>query len=171
MARKNQTTRNSPYAINASTYIPASDKPSATTGTGGSPRNLTSVWEKLNSMCFDIEWTIGDEGGSDDIIVTAQLLDLKGRNLGRPAMVDWSLRASDTAGASWGAIDTASDGLAISTGTIINEWNADAWAQIQTDNDGKIVVTVGDSTGADYYKIQIVVGDRVFLSPLITFAA
>ena len=70
-----------------------------------------------------------------------------------------------------GAIDTASDGLAIVTGTVINEWNADAWAQMQTDNDGKLTVTVGDSTGADYYKVQIVVGDRIFLSPLITFAA
>ncbi len=170
MARKNQTTRNSPFAINASTYIPASDKSSATTGTGGSPRNLTSIWEKLNSMCFDIEWTIAAESG-DAIVVTAQLLDLKGRNLGRPAMVDWSLRASDAAGASWGAIDTASDGLTITTGTIINEWNADAWAQMQSDTDGKIVVSVGDTTGADYYKIQIAVGDRIFLSPLITFAA
>ena len=171
MARRNTTSRNSPYAINATQYHASTDAIDATSGGAGSPRNKTSIWEKLNSMCFDIEWTIGAEGGSDDIIVTAQLLDLKGRNLGRPAMVDWSLRASDAAGASWGAIDTASDGLAISTGTIINEWNADAWAQIQSDNDGKIVVTVGDSTGADYYMIQIVVGDRVFLSPLITFAA
>ena len=121
-------------------------------------------------MCFDIDWTIAAEGGNA-IVVTAQLLDLKGRNLGRPAMVDWSLRASDVAGASWGAIDTASDGLTITTGTIINEWNADAWAQMQSDTDGKIVVSVGDTTGADYYKIQIVVGDRIFLSPLITFAA
>jgi|SaaInl4_135m_RNA_FD_contig_31_2163916_length_1224_multi_4_in_0_out_0_2 hypothetical protein len=170
MARKNQTTRNSPYAINASTYVPATDAASATTGVGGSPRNLTGIWEKLNSMCFDVEWTIGTEAGNA-IVVTAQLLDLKGRNLGRPAMVDWSLRASDAAGASWGAIDTASDGLTITTGTIINEWNADAWAQMQSDTDGKIVVSVGDTTGADYYKIQIVVGDRIFLSPLITFAA
>ena len=170
MAKRNTSTRNSPYAINSTQYNPSTDAVDALTGQGGSPRNKTTVWEKLNSLCFDIEWTIGAEGG-DAINVTAQLLDLKGRNLGRPAMVDWSLRASDVAGASWGAIDTASDGLAIVTGTVINEWNADAWAQMQTDTDGKLVVTVGDSTGADYYKVQIVVGDRVFLSPLITFAA
>ena len=170
MARRNTTSRNSPYAINATQYNASTDAVDATSGSRGSPRNKTSIWEKLNSMCFDIEWTIADED-SNSITVTAQLLDLKGRNLGRPAMVDWSLRASDVAGASWGAIDTASDGLAIVTGTVINEWNADAWAQMQTDNDGKLTVTVGDSTGADYYKVQIVVGDRVFLSPLITFAA
>ena len=170
MARRNTTSRNSPYAVNATQYNASTDAIDATSGIGGSPRNKTSIWEKLNSMCFDIEWTIGTESG-DAINVTAQLLDLKARNLGRPAMVDWSLRASDVAGASWGAIDTASDGLAIVTGTVINEWNADAWAQMQTDNDGKLTVTVGDSTGADYYMVQIVVGDRVFLSPLITFAA
>ena len=170
MARKNQSTRNSPYAINASTYVPASDKASATTGTGGSPRNLTSIWEKLNSMCFDIDWTIAAEGGNA-IVVTAQLLDLKSRNLGRPAMVDWSLRASDAAGASWGALDTASEGLTIVTGTIINEWNTDTWAQMQTDTDGKLSFSISETTGADFFKVQIVVGDRIFLSPLITFAA
>ena len=99
------------------------------------------------------------------------LLDLKGRNLGRPAMVDWSLRASDVAGASWGALDTASEGLTIVTGTIINEWNTDTWAQMQTDTDGKLSFSISETTGADFFKVQIVVGDRIFLSPLITFAA
>jgi hypothetical protein len=170
MARRNTTSRNSPYAVNATQYNASTDAIDATSGIGGSPRNKTSIWEKLNSMCFDIEWTIGTESG-DAINVTAQLLDLKARNLGRPAMVDWSLRASSSAGAEWGAIDTDAESLAIVTGTIINEWNADAWAQMQTDTDGKLAFTIGETTGADYYMVQIVVGDRVFLSPLITFAA
>jgi hypothetical protein len=169
MARRNTTTRNSPYAINAIQYNASTDAVSATTGGAGSPRNKTSIWEKLNSLCFDIEWTIGAES-TNAITVTAQLLDLKGRNLGRPAMVDWSLRTSTDAGVKWGAIDTDSESLAIVTGTIINEWNADAWAQMQTDTDGKLAVTVGETTGEDYYMVQIVVGDRVFLSPLISFA-
>ena len=170
MARRNTTSRNSPSAINATQYNASSDAVDATSGGGGGPRNSTSIWEKLASICFDVEWTIGTEVGNA-ITVTAQLLDLKGRNIARPAMVDWSLRASDAAGASWGAIDTASDGLTIVTGTIINEWNADAWAQMQTDTDGKLAVTVGDTTGADHYMVQVAIGDRIFLSPLITFAA
>jgi hypothetical protein len=170
MARRNTTSRNSPYAINAVNYVSTTDAVSNTTGQSGSPRNLTSIWEKLNSMCFDVEWTIAAED-TNSITVTAQLTDLKSRNLGRVAMVDWSLRASDVNGASFGVVDNANTGLAISTGTIVNEWNADCWAQIQTDTDGKIVTAIEDTTGADYYKVQIVVGDRVFQSPLITFAA
>jgi hypothetical protein len=169
MAKRNPKTRNSPYAVNAVNYT-TSGKRSDTTGQGGSPRPGTSIWEKLNSMCFDIEWTIAAES-TNSITVTAQLLDLKGRNLGRPAMLDWSLRTSDVAGASYGVVDNANTGLAITTGAIVNEWNADCWAQIQTDTDGKIVTAIEDTTGADFYKVQIVVGDRVFLSPLITFAA
>ena len=169
MARRNTTSRNSPYAINATQYHASTDAVSATAGGAGSPRNNTSIWEKLNSLCFDVEWTIGAED-TNAITVTAQLLDLKGRNLGRPAMVDWSLRTSSSAGAEWGAIDTDAEGLTIVTGTIINEWNADAWAQMQTDTDGKLAFTISETTGADHYMVQIVVGDRVFLSPLITFA-
>ena len=170
MARRNTTTRNSPYAINATNYVSTTDAVSNTTGQGGSPRNLASVWEKLNSLCFDIEWTVAAED-SNSITVTAQLLDLKSRNLGRVAYVDWSLHASDVNGADYGVIDNANTGLTVSTGTSVNEWNADCWASIQTDTDGKIVTAIEDTTGADYYKVQIVVGDRVFQSPLITFAA
>ena len=115
MARRNTTTRNSPHAINAINYVSTTDAISNTTGQGGSPRNLTSIWEKLNSMCFDIEWTIGTDAG-DAIVLTAQLI-------------------------------------------------------IQSDSDGKIVTSISETTGADYYKVQITVGDRVFQSPLITFAA
>jgi hypothetical protein len=170
MARRNTTSRNSPYAINAIDYVSTTDAVNKLTGQGGSPRNQTSIWEKLNSMCFDIEWTIADED-SNSITVTAQLTDLKSRNLGRPAVVDWSLHASDAAGGDYGLIDNANTGLTVSTGISINEWNPDCWVKIQTDTDGKIVTAIEDTTGADYYKVQIVVGDRVFQSPLITFAA
>ena len=170
MARRNTTTRNSPHAINAINYVSTTDAISNTTGQGGSPRNLTSVWEKLNSMCFDIEWTIGTEA-SNLISVTAQLMDLKGRNLGRQASVMWSLHASDATGASHGAIDTASTSFTMSIGTSFIEHTVDSLAMLQTNSDGNLSIVIGDTTGADYYKVQITVGDRVFQSPLITFAA
>ena len=169
MAKRNTETRNSPYRIDAVNRTNA-DAVSNTTGQGGSPRNLTSVWEKLNSMCFDVEWTIG-AAGSNSIDVTAQLLDLKGRNLGRPVTVMWALVASDAAGASQGAIDTANTGLTVSTGTSFVEHTGDALATARTDTDGKLVVAVEDTSGADFYKVEISIGDRTFVSPLITFAA
>ena len=169
MARRNTEAKNSPYKIDAINYTTA-DAVSNTTGQGGSPRNNTSIWEKLNSLCMDVEWTIGTEAGNA-IAVTAQLLDLKGRNLGRYATVSWSLHASDVNGASYGAIETAMDALTVSTGTTIKEHTTDGYAFLQTDSDGKLVTSVQETAGADYMKIQITVGDRVFQRPLITFAA
>ena len=169
MAKRNTTTRNSPHGVDAVTRTSA-DVVSNTDGQGGSPRNLTSVWEKLNSMCFDVEWTIGAEG-SNSIDVTAQLLDLKGRNLGRAVTVLWALTASDTNGASQGTLDTANTDLTASTGVMMTEHTGDALAHARTDTDGKLVMAVEDTSGADFYKVEITVGDRTFVSPLITFAA
>ena len=169
MAKRNTETRNSPFRIDSVNRTNA-DALSNTTGQGGSPRNLTSVWEKLNSMCFDVEWTIGAEG-SNSIDVTAQLLDLKGRNLGRPVTVLWALVASDAAGASQGTLDTASTDLTASTGVMMTEHTGDSLAHVRTDTDGKLVTAVEDTSGADFYKVEISVGDRTFVSPLITFAA
>ena len=168
MARRNTESKNSPYKIDSLNYT-NTDAISATTGQSGSPRNNTSIWEKLNSMCFDVEWTVAEED-TNAVVVTAQLLDLKGRNLGRYASVHWSLHVSDAAGASHGAIDTASTGLTVSTGTSFIEHTADSIVLAQTDSDGKLVTSVA-AVGADFYKVQITVGDRVFQSPLLTFAA
>ncbi len=168
MAKRNTETRNSPYRIDAVNRTNA-DAVSNTTGQGGSPRNLTSVWEKLNSMCFDVEWTIGAEG-SNSINVTAQLLDLKGRNLGRAVTVLWALTTSSPSGASQGALDTANTDLTASTGVMMTEHTGDALAHARTDTDGKLVMAVEDTSGADEYKVEITVGDRTFVSPLITFA-
>ena len=169
MAKRYTETRNSPFKIDAVNYTTA-DAVNNTTGQGGGPRNRTSVWEKLNSMCFDVEWTIGAEG-SNSIDVTAQLLDLKGRNLGRPVTVRWALVASDAAGASQGALDTASTDLTASTGVMMTEHTGDSLAHARTDTAGKLVMAVEATSGADYYKVEISVGDRTFVSPLITFAA
>lgn len=169
MARRNTEAKNSPYKIDAINYTTA-DAVSNTTGQGGSPRNNTSIWEKLNSMCFDVEWTIGAEGG-DSINVTAQLLDLKGRILGRPVTVLWALIASDAAGASQGTLDTASTDLTASTGVMMTEHTGDSLAHARTDTTGKLVMAVEDTSGADFYKVEITVGDRTFVSPLVTFAA
>ena len=169
MARRNTEAKNSPYKIDAVNYTTA-DAVSNTTGQGGSPRNNTSIWEKLNSMCFDVEWTIGAEG-SNSIDVTAQLLDLKGRILGRPVTVLWALIASDVNGASQGTLDTASTDLTASTGVMMTEHTGDSLAHARTDTTGKLVMAVQDKSGADYYKVEITVGDRTFVSPLITFAA
>ena len=169
MARRNTESKNSPYKIDAVNYTTA-DVVNNTTGQGGSPRNRTSIWEKLNSMCFDVEWTIGAEG-SNSIDVTAQLLDLKGRILGRPVTVLWALVASDSAGASQGALDTANTDLTASTGVMMTEHTGDSLAHARTATTGKLVMAVEDTSGADYYKVEISVGDRTFVSPLITFAA
>ena len=169
MAKRNTTTRNSPHGVDAVNRTSA-DVVSNTDGQGGSPRNNTSIWEKLNSLCFDVEWTIGAEG-SNSIDVTAQLLDLKGRNLGRAVTVLWALTASDTNGASQGALDTANTDLTASTGVMMTEHTGDALAHARTDTDGKLVMAVEDTSGADFYKVEITVGDRTFVSPLITFAA
>ena len=168
MARRNTETKNSPYKIDAVNYTTA-DALSDTTGQGGSPRNNTSIWEKLNSLCFDVEWTIGTEGG-DAINVTAQLLDLKGRNLCRYASGMFSLHSSDAAGASYGAIDTATEGLTLTTGEWMHEELTDSLALVQTNSDGKLVFSISETTGPDQFKCIIHVGDRVFLSPLIEFA-
>ena len=169
MARRNTESKNSPYKIDAVNYTTA-DVVNNTTGQGGSPRNRTSIWEKLNSMCFDVEWTIGAEG-SNSIDVTAQLLDLKGRILGRPVTVLWALVASDVNGASQGTLDTANTDLTASTGVMMTEHTGDSLAHARTDTTGKLVMAVEDTSGADYYKVEITVGDRTFVSPLITFAA
>ena len=169
MARRNTESKNSPYKIDAVNYTTA-DVVNNTTGQGGSPRNRTSIWEKLNSMCFDVEWTIGAEG-SNSIDVTAQLLDLKGRILGRPVTVLWALVASDVNGASQGTLDTANTDLTASTGVMMTEHTGDSLAHARTDTTGKLVMAVEDTAGADYYKVEISVGDRTFVSPLITFAA
>lgn len=169
MARRNTESKNSPYKIDAVNYTTA-DVVNNTTGQGGSPRNRTSIWEKLNSMCFDVEWTIGAEG-SNSIDVTAQLLDLKGRILGRPVTVLWALVASDVNGASQGTLDTANTDLTASTGVMMTEHTGDSLAHARTDTTGKLVMAVEDTSGADYYKVEISVGDRTFVSPLITFAA
>ena len=169
MAKRNTTTRNSPHGVDAVNRTNA-DVVSNTDGQGGSPRNNTSIWEKLNSMCFDVEWTIGAEG-SNSIDVTAQLLALKGRNLGRAVTVLWALTASDTNGASQGTLDTANTDLTASTGVMMTEHTGDALAHARTDTDGKLVMAVEDTSGADFYKVEITVGDRTFVSPLITFAA
>lgn len=169
MAKRNTTTRNSPHGVDAVNRTSA-DVVSNTDGQGGSPRNNTSIWEKLNSLCFDVEWTIGAEG-SNSIDVTAQLLDLKGRNLGRAVTVLWALTASDTNGASQGTLDTANTDLTASTGVMMTEHTGDALAHARTDTDGKLVMAVEDTSGADFYKVEITVGDRTFVSPLITFAA
>ena len=169
MARRNTESKNSPYKIDAVNYTTA-DVVNNTTGQGGSPRNRTSIWEKLNSMCFDVEWTIGAEG-SNSIDVTAQLLDLKGRILGRPVTVLWALGASDVNGASQGTLDTANTDLTASTGVMMTEHTSDSLAHARTDTTGKLVMAVEDTSGADYYKVEISVGDRTFVSPLITFAA
>ena len=168
MARRNTESKNSPYKIDAVNYTTA-DVVNNTTGQGGSPRNNTSIWEKLNSMCFDVEWTIGAEGGNS-INVTAQLLDLKGRILGRPVTVLWALIASDANGASQGTLDTANTDLTASTGVMMTEHTGDSLAHARTDTTGKLVMAVEDTTGVDYYKVEITVGDRTFVSPLITFA-
>tara|TARA_Y100001973_G_C5204822_1_gene340648 strand:- start:1833 stop:2339 length:507 start_codon:yes stop_codon:yes gene_type:complete len=168
MARRNTESKNSPYKIDAVNYTTA-DVVNNTTGQGGSPRNRTSIWEKLNSMCFDVEWTIGAEGGNS-INVTAQLLDLKGRILGRPVTVLWALIASDANGASQGTLDTANTDLTASTGVMMTEHTGDSLAHARTDTTGKLVMAVEDTTGVDYYKVEITVGDRTFVSPLITFA-
>ena len=169
MARRNTESKNSPYKIDAVNYTTA-DVVNNTTGQGGSPRNRTSIWEKLNSMCFDVEWTIGAEG-SNSIDVTAQLLDLKGRILGRPVTVLWALVASDVNGASQGTLDTANTDLTASTGVMMTEHTGDALAHARTDTTGNLVMAVEDTSGADSYKVEITVGDRTFVSPLITFAA
>ena len=169
MARRNTESKNSPYKIDAVNYTTA-DVVNNTTGQGGSPRNRTSIWEKLNSMCFDVEWTIGAEG-SNSIDVTAQLLDLKGRILGRPVTVLWALVASDVNGASQGTLDTANTDLTASTGVMMTEHTGDSLAHARTDTTGKLVMAVEDTSGADYYKVEISVGDRTFVSTLITFAA
>ena len=169
MARRTTESKNSPYKIAAVNYTTA-DVVNNTTGQGGSPRNRTSIWEKLNSMCFDVEWTIGAEG-SNSIDVTAQLLDLKGRILGRPVTVLWALVASDVNGASQGTLDTANTDLTASTGVMMTEHTGDSLAHARTDTTGKLVMAVEDTAGADYYKVEISVGDRTFVSPLITFAA
>ena len=169
MAKRNTTTRNSPHGVDAVNRTSA-DVVSNTDGQGGSPRNNTSIWEKLNSLCFDVEWTIGAEG-SNSIDVTAQLLDLKGRNLGRAVTVLWALTASDTNGASQGTLDTANTDLTASTGVMMTEHTGDALAHARTDTAGKLVMAVEDTSGADFYKVEITVGDRTFVSPLITFAA
>ena len=169
MARRNTESKNSPYKIDAVNYTTA-DVVNNTTGQGGSPRNRTSIWEKLNSMCFDVEWTIGAEG-SNSIDVTAQLLDLKGRILGRPVTVLWALIASDVNGASQGTLDNANTDLTASTGVMMTEHTGDSLAHARTDTTGKLVMAVEDTSGADYYKVEISVGDRTFVSPLITFAA
>ena len=169
MAKRNTETRNSPFRIDAINRTNA-DAVSNTTGQGGSPRNLTSVWEKLNSMCFDVEWTIGTES-TNAIAVTCQALDLKGRNLGRVVTGIWSIHDSDANGASYGAASADTEQLAQGTGTLIDEVTTqDSVAITSSDTDGKFIWTVTESTGADHFKIQVAIGDRVFQSPLITFA-
>ena len=169
MARRNTETKNSPYKIDAINYLSTTDAVNNTTGQGGSPRNNTSIWEKLNSMCLDVEWTIGAEAGNA-IVVTAQLLDLKGRSLGRYASGMFSLHSSDANGASYGAIDTATEGLTLTTGEWMHEELTDSLALIQTNAAGKIVFSISETTGADHFKCILHIGDRVFLSPLIAFA-
>ena len=120
-------------------------------------------------MCFDVEWTVGAEAGNA-IVVTAQLLDLKSRNLGRYASGIFSLHSSDAAGASYGAIDTATEGLTLSTGEWMHEELTDSLALVQTNSDGKIVFSISETGGADHFKCILHIGDRVFLSPLIAFA-
>jgi len=170
MANRNVTARNAPHKIDAVNYTPATEVISATAGQGGSPRNKTGFYDRLNSICFDVEWTIGAEA-TNAILITAQLLDTQGRNLGRYASITFSVHDSDVNGADYGAVSTSAETLAVTTGTLLATHVAGDILQVLSDSDGKIAMTLTESTGADYYKVLVLIGDRVFQSPLITFAA
>jgi hypothetical protein len=141
--------------------------------TDGAPNANAGIWDKLVSMVFDCDWTVSAEAGSV-ITVTAQLKDLRGRNLARHATCIVTLHDSVDAGTTnYGAI-AADDGtteLAVtsSKGLILAEVAGDSGAIMQTDSDGLLSIEIDESDNAEAYKLQLAVGDRVFQSPVLVF--
>lgn len=135
----------------------------------GNPVSKAGFWDRLNSMAWECEWTIASEGGNA-IVVTVQIKDAKSRNLARYVNGTFSLHDSDTNGASYGAVSTTAEGLSVSTGTMIADHISGDVIEVQSDSDGKFAISISETTGADWYKMQLKIGDRVFQSPLITFA-
>jgi hypothetical protein len=116
-----------------------------------------------------IEFEIGDEA-LDVIKVSMQVLDADGKKLqgkGPFAFVSWF---SDEPG---GVVAAAAPDGGISEGTnggLIAELTAGLVSSIVTDADGRIDVDVEESGALSLY-LNVALEDRVFTSPVITWAA
>lgn len=117
-----------------------------------------------------IEFEIGEEA-ANVINVAMQVLDADGKPLQEgDVYFSFSAWLSDTAaGAESG---TVPDGdVAVGTnGVILGEFTTDLAFSLLTDGYGRIDLDIGESA-ADTWYLNVILEDRVYVSPPITFAA
>lgn len=141
---------------------------------------FSSIKEKtlgLRKEVDQIEFTVNAE--ADDVIkVDCQFKDYQGslvktRKLVKAVLVD-SVVAETIGDPIVVVTDDATLNVTSTTGTQLTSAitaDDDCIIDAVSKNDGTISFDVGNDVGADYYKLLVMIGEHVFISPIITFSA
>ena len=141
---------------------------------------FSSIKEKtlgLRKEVDQIEFTVNAE--ADDVIkVDCQFKDYQGslvktRKLVKAVLVD-SVIAETIGDPIVVVTDDATLNVTSTTGTQLTSAitaDDDCIIDAVSKNDGTISFDVGNDVGADYYKLLVMIGEHVFISPIITFSA
>ena len=141
---------------------------------------FSSVKEKtlgLRKEVDQIEFTVNAED-TNVIKVDCQFKDFQGslvktRKLVKAVLVD-SIVAKTIGDPIVVVTDDATLNVTSTTGTQLTATitaDDDCIVDAVSKNDGTISFDVGNAVGADYYKLLVMIGEHVFISPIIAFAA